>query len=53
MEDERVFHNSCTIVRKYSQLELMNIQINYENFLTNLWYLNIIILVGLTFILEC
>jgi hypothetical protein len=35
---------------KYSQLKLMNIQNNSENFLVNFWYLNISLLVGPTFI---
>ena len=37
---------------KYFKLELMNIQNNSKNFLTNFWYLNIILLVGTTFIPE-
>ena len=37
---------------KYFKLELMNIQNNSKNFLTNFWYLNIILLVSTTFIPE-
>jgi hypothetical protein len=37
---------------KYSQLELVNIQKTFKNFLTNFWYLNIIILVSLTFYIK-
>jgi hypothetical protein len=37
---------------KYSQLELVNIHKTFKNFLTNFWYLNIIILVSLTFYIK-
>jgi hypothetical protein len=53
LKGENAFHNSYIVMKKYSQLKLMNIQNNSENFLVNFWYLNTSLLVGLTFIPEC
>ena len=47
---ERVFSKLVCCGEKYSQLKLMNIQNNYKNFLVNSWYLNISLLVNITFI---
>jgi hypothetical protein len=53
LERQKGFPRFVYCNEKYSQLKLMNILNNSENFLTNFWYLNTSLLVSSSFIPEC